>query len=88
MVLQGPEEHTFAQCACHRRDKVLKAALQSSLNVITNLEEHFYRNTGRIVSIVQLLHDNALISAITAYVTDLLLLSTMCNDKKSSMLLT
>jgi hypothetical protein len=57
MVLNGPEEHTFAQCACHRRDKVLKAALKSNLNVITDLEEHFYRNTGQIVNTVQLLHD-------------------------------
>ena len=84
MVLQGLQEHIFAQYACHRLDRVLKAALQISLNVITDLEVHFYRNTGRIVNILQLLHNDTLFSAITAYVTDLLLVSTMCNDKKSS----
>ena len=66
MVLQGPQVHTFSQYACHRLDKVLKAALQVSLNVITDLEVHFYRNTGRIDSILQLLHNDT----ITAYVMD------------------
>jgi hypothetical protein len=84
MVLQGPQEHTFAQYACHRLDSVFRAALQSSLNVITDLNVHFYRTTGRIVNIFQLLHKDTLFSAITAYVTDLLLVITICNDKKSS----
>jgi len=68
MVLQGLQEYTFAQYTCHRHrlDKVLKVALQGSLNVITDLEVHFYRNTGRIVSNLHLLHNDT----VTAYVKD------------------
>jgi len=63
---------------------VLKEALRSSLNVITDLEVHFYRNTSRVVNILLLLHNDTLFPALTAYVTDLLLVSIMCNGKKSS----
>jgi hypothetical protein len=49
MVLQGPQKHTCAQYACHRLDKVLKAALQSSLNVISDLKVHFIA-THRLIT--------------------------------------
>jgi hypothetical protein len=64
-----PGNHTFAQYACHRRDKMFKAALQCTLNIITDVEVCLCLHSGQTVSILQLLHNDTLFSAVTAYMT-------------------